>query len=314
MFEKIKITGKILLLNTILSTLLGGIKAQQSVSTEQESKLLNPTTGYAVLVAGTTYEDSEYGDIKNKAIIELGEVYQRLKGLGFDEKNIYLNISGKPNIESLDEQVKKEFETKIQKGTLETSSRKEDILKRIGRLSDKIDENDILCLYFVGEGYMLRFRNEKEDKKESYLEIRRSLDTITKDELKDVLNGINPATGLVYMGQCQSYTFNEIGKTNDNYIVINASQIYRNAISTNEFSFGRYFFESLMEREADSNNDGDISIEEAFKSASKKFDSKQKQTYREDFHPDYKKKGKIEPKITAKNPTLYKTSINLRNK
>ena len=127
-------------------------------------------------------------------------------------------------------------------------------------LSDTVDDKDFLFIYGTGHGY----------KKGSGISIRRVCTrckhphltaTLSEDKFEYLIKEIHPEYTLLVFDQCRAGGFGTIPQKRENFLVI--SRTAENERSTCRY-FTKAFFDALGDVSSDVDNNGRISMAEAF--------------------------------------------------
>jgi len=188
--------------------------------------------------------------------------YDTLKNVGFMDKNIFI----------FSYQKNEHTNIQIYAPTFDN------IQALFCLLSEVIDDNDLLLIYGTGHGYL------KGDI--SVISIRRICPSckyphaecgMSEIEFEYLIKDINPKYYILIFDQCNSGGFGTRLKVRDNFIIICRT-------TTQETSTCRHFskalFDAFLDKSSDADNNGKISIEEAFSKSLKVL-------YESD--PDYRK-------------------------
>jgi hypothetical protein len=224
-------------------------------------KKQNPIDKYAVVVVGSSRGEKGKDLIdpldKNNFFLRSTFVYKHLEELGFKHENIYyLYADGTPDFS---EQRNGEVIQRIRKNEFnEPVQRKRATIKNLegilNQLSKKVDGNDVFVVSIATHGnpYVLEMYNSQFG------------DSLTPNKLSSMLKKIKPGKALLYVDACHSGAY--IKKLHlDDYVVISGTQEHTLGWSDRDFSGASYFFENLTDPMSDTNVDGKITIDEAFR-------------------------------------------------
>ncbi len=153
-------------------------------------------------------------------------VYNELKMLGFKEENMQF-ITGETASARKIEDAARDF-------------------------AQKVDSNDLFVAYIGTHGspFALMFDN---DGRESF----------TTSEIERAFEQVNPKLGMLYLDSC--YSGNVISDLElPKYILVSSTGKHTSSYSDTGFSPGIEFFSQFSSSDADLNNDGHITIAEAF--------------------------------------------------
>jgi len=166
--------------------------------------------------------------------------YQILLENGFQRENVYL-LDNKGNKTSL--------------YPVDDISSKEAVKKLFSHLEKKVDSEDLLFVYTTGHG-------------DNTFKLALPGENLSEKEMEEYLSNIHPKTGILIFDQCSGGNFaKRTGK--GRYIGISASEGDKNSKSN---TFPQEFFRSYNNK-SDINNDGKVSVEEAFNHAKSFFRS-----------------------------------------
>ncbi len=192
---------------------------------------------YAVIING----DNSKLHIRNVSL-----AYNVLKHNGFMERNIFV-LSYQNN--TRDEEIQAYAPTIRNLVWLSVS------------LSHTVDDKDFLFIYGTGHGYT----------KGSGIIIRKRVCTpckhpypsivVTKDMFEYLIKDIHPESALLVFDQCQAGGFGTIPQRRKNFVVI--TRTAKNERSTCRY-FAKAFFDAFGDVSSDMDNNGRISVAEAF--------------------------------------------------
>ena len=199
---------------------------------------------YAVLLSGTdegTFEEN------------LARAYSVLTENGFDKENIYV------------------LNTVIEtdKYPADGKALKKSIGIVLEHLAKKIDDKDMLLLYYTAHGGMINIALEGEGKdiiKKQTSTLALAHGEVSAIELEEYLKDIKPKAGIFVFDQCYGGGFAElIGRRND-YIGISATSAEDFGYFYSGYpSFGGMFFRAWQYIQcSDANGDGRVSVKEAY--------------------------------------------------
>jgi len=194
---------------------------------------------YALMISGAT---------EDRDIADLSLAYETLLEKGFKKENIYILDSD--GVEAWDYPV------------FGTASKK-DIIKAIGELEKKVTSNDLFFLFTTDHG------NRVEKSLFGLIDYEISTfvlggdEEISQLELAAELERVKPSLGIYLFDQCYSGGFAEQfgGK---NIVAIASSKADELAWGDEGDTMGYHFLDAFMKYTADENEDGKVSIKEAF--------------------------------------------------
>lgn len=183
---------------------------------------------YALVVIGSTNIGHYYGiSERDNPFNASGKgVYNELKMLGFRDENMIF-IGGERATARKIEQIVQDF-------------------------SQKVDSNDLFVAYIGTHGspFALMFDN---DGRESF----------STTEIENAFGQVNPKLGVLYLDSC--YSGNVISDLElPKYVLVSSTGKHTRSYSDTTFSSGISFFSQFSDPAADLNNDGHVSIAEAF--------------------------------------------------
>ena len=195
---------------------------------------------YALLI------NSGKNDFWHDFVGDIDSVYHTLRNSGVGSDNIYIIDPLNPN--------RKGNNFPAEKKGLDSS---------IKELSSKINQQDHFILYLTNHGG----KSKKDPNAEAYITFDNG-DTIKESELEEKVSMINPKNSLLVFTPCYSDAFaKRLGKGNVITIANTTSDkvaiCYGIAPLANNF-FPKLFDPSQYSKDIDLNNDGKISVEEAF--------------------------------------------------
>lgn len=196
------------------------------------SKKNNKPDKYAVMISG---------DSRSKCKDDMSTTYKTLLEDGFKKEDIYV------------------LGTDINYYPVDDLPSKNNVRNVFRYLKKKIDDKDMLFVYTRGHG-------ERENKM-SYLVLFGP--DLNQREFSQYIKGINPRIGIYLFDQCYSGGFaNRIGKGRN--VAIASTQPEDESSSDINDSFSHYFMRAFRDKaNSDLNNDGKISLSEAFEYAKK---------------------------------------------
>ena len=316
-YNTIKNAGKTALVYILMATqtLTGASNLEQTIEPEKPSQTINasapleknPVDMYSILVSGNSdkYESEE----KDRFWLALTDIYTSLIESGVKKDNIHVLYPLSPNKNlSRNREISDYLLSEENKHNVAWSS-KENLKSVLDGISEKADNNDILMIYFCGHG-------EYKDETSSYRMLKKGHDgnysiveRLTNKELNDLLDDQNIGTGIALFDICESGEWDIV---NPNYITISAAQDGKTGgVLTPDFSFGASFFRNLTDIKTDTNNDGKVSVKEAYELSKSKYEKKVK---------SLSKQGKIrknnlpEARIKSKKINPANTYLNLVKK
>ncbi len=204
-------------------------------------------------VAQPNGQPDKYGIILNgvndvDTMPDITLVYQIMLENGFSPENIYILSNNCA-----------EYERYIYPKTDVFTKQSLEML--VGHLSKKIDAEDFLVMYLISHAK----RTNKYGKKTVKIAIPG--EDISAEEFRDYLASIHPKTGLLVFNTCYAGRFARL-TGNENYIAISSSDPEHKSEKGFGKIFGGSFFLAYREIDAsDSNEDGKISVREAFEFA-----------------------------------------------
>lgn len=214
------------------------INLEQKIKQEQVINDNYPNK-YAVLISGDTE------DIYQE---NLSMAYQILLENGFQRKNVSI-LGGKGDLSAF--------------YPIFGPASKKSIDCVFDDLSKKIDSNDLLFVYVTGHGDQITLGDVAGDKKEvsKIASIDLSGESLLETDFEKYLINIKSEVGILLFDQCYGGNFaKRFGK--GNYIAISASEPGK---TSKENTFPWAFFHAWRNYDfSDRNNDGKISIGEAF--------------------------------------------------
>lgn len=208
----------------------------------------NISQKYGLVVSGFT---------ENENTDSIGMAYRLMRERGFEENDIFvLDSDG------------------VERGSypVDSPSTAEAFRKVVNYLSAKVGTEDKLFVYISDHGTRdkpktsLRGTEIKELK--SYVALYDSL--VSDREFADYMQQINPGEGILLAEQCYGGGFSkEVGK--GNFTAVSPSGPNEPSLIFSDYdSFAKCFLESFEKNESDTDDDGRVSLKEAFKYASEK--------------------------------------------
>jgi len=210
---------------------IGILALAGAVAVNCNPKPFNPEEKYAVLINGS--------EERGFAVMEM-RTYDNLLKMGFEKKNIY---------------------TLDHSGNQENTASKKNVEKMFSSLERIVDENDLLVVYFLDHGNRITIFQDGIPKKVSVVVLEDKY--LNEDEIYNYLSKIHPKTGIVTTDTCYGGGIaKRVGK--GNFIGISSSDENESALFFYSQSFMSEFYAAFREKEADVNNDGKVTIKEAF--------------------------------------------------
>lgn len=183
---------------------------------------------YAVVVIGS-HDIGNYSGIpesQNPFVAQGRGIYNQLKRLGFKEENMIFLSGNDASARVLED--------------------------KLEEMSIKVDGNDLFVIYIGTHGNPFALEMEAD-----------GTEMMTVSELSWMLEDIKPKLGLIYVDACYSGSFISDIEL-ENYVAISSTGHYTPSYSNTTFSAGLEFFTTLKNQGADLNEDGYITIAEAF--------------------------------------------------
>ena len=226
------IASSIFLTASLMSCYTPLIVTKHKFGNTMYKQVEQPKKKYAILILGSNSKDNIFDNFLDSLALE---VYEGLKNLDFSDENINFIVS--PDSK------------KLSAKNVDFDFTKDNVKNAFSDISKKITKDDLLMFYFIGHGN----KDLRSMGSENYGISLRSLE---KEMVK-----LKYSHAILVFDSCYSGLFaKSLGKEN------------RIAISTTEgdnkgwtlSSFDSYFMDGLKgEKEADKNEDGKVSLEEA---------------------------------------------------
>lgn len=220
---------KQLILSGLMALTLGCVTTRFNVETFQNNTVdSNFQDKYAVVVIGSQ-DIGNYSGIpesQNPFVAQGRGVYNQLKKLGFKEENMIFLSGNNASARVLED--------------------------KLEEMSAKVDSNDLFVTYIGTHGSPYALEMEAD-----------GTEMMAVSELSGMLKDIKPKLGLVYIDACYSGSFISDIEL-ENYVAISSTGHYTPSYSSTTFSAGLEFFTALGSQGADLNEDGHITIAEAF--------------------------------------------------
>lgn len=259
---------RILLPITIAATSISfSGNGKESVITEpytMEAKKNNPVDKYAIIVVGDNMKG--YGSTVDNAMqnnyfwLNGTYVYKYLKEMGFNHIYFFYD-DGKPDFsEKINGETIRLLKKKFKGRSEVHEATYENLERMVYKLSREIDENDVFVLMISSHGSKEDITMQWPDSDWDF--------PMEYSELEAMLKKIKAGFSLLYIDACESGAY--IKKLHlDDYVIISGTEGTKAGFATRDFSNARFFFRNLLDPESDTNVDGKITVEEAFKKGKK---------------------------------------------
>ena len=213
---------------------------------------------YALLI--TSFDEKRF-------IHDLENIYGVLLESGFEKENIYVLGSDKISYRGKPHKISYPIDDIATRKTIETV---------FSHLEKKVDEQDLLVVHISGHGDKIVAKDENTNSLETYQRVTRVImpweddvilekeGNVTELEFEKYLSKLKPKFGIVTTDVCYGGGIAErVGK--NRFVGISASGKDETAHSEVGNSFSGFFYQAFRNvRESDTNEDGRVTLNEAF--------------------------------------------------